>query len=84
MQALSADVPHCDVQDIRLIGSWADDVDPQTDSFLRVNEPILSSIHRVGTTVDFAGNGTETTDCNGGESTEGGCRNPRQAYTARD
>lgn len=63
-QALSADV-----QDVHLVGSWAA-VHPQSDSILIANEPILSSIHRVGTVVDFTRSDTGTTDRNGGENAE--------------
>lgn len=68
MQALSTDVPVADEQDLSLNGSWAAGVDPHT--VLIENDPILSSIHRVGTVVDFARNNTETTDRNGGQTTE--------------
>jgi hypothetical protein len=59
-----------DEQDLSLVGSWTAVVDPQPDPFLIENDPILSQINRVGTTVEPTRNNTETTDRNRSESTE--------------
>ncbi|GAM38667.1 hypothetical protein TCE0_033f09575 [Talaromyces pinophilus] len=68
MQALPTDVAVADERDFSLVGSWAAGVDPHTA--LIENDPILSSIHRVGPVVDFARNNAEATDRNGSENTD--------------
>ncbi|RAO72624.1 uncharacterized protein BHQ10_008636 [Talaromyces amestolkiae] len=68
-QALSTvpDGPTRGAHDLRLVGSWAD---PNPDTLLIENDPILSPIRRAGAAVDYTKNETGTTDHDGRENPE--------------